>query len=190
MFLCRLIITYMVIELSTFNAKVIFAGDPATGKTCLIRRFVDNFFNQSYLPTLGFEISVKPLQIASQTIIFSVWDVEGQKTFDNFRLRYYQGSQGFLLAFDMTARETFENLNKWFAEIKEICPHAPIVLVGNKYDLPMHIVTTEEIIVKVEEFGAAGFVLTSAKTGEGVLDAFTMLGKSIIDIITGPPLND
>ena len=179
-----------VINLSSFNAKVIFAGDPAVGKTCLIRRFVDNYFKESYLPTLGFEISVKALQVASQTIVFSVWDVEGQQTFDSFRLRYYQGSHGFLLAFDMTSRKTFENLSKWFADIKEICPHAPFVLVGNKYDLPMHAVTTEEIIAKVEEFGAAGFVLTSAKTGEGVLEAFTMLGKSLIDIFTGPPLND
>ena len=170
-----------VIEaMSAVNAKVVVVGDQAVGKTSTIRRFVDDSFKDNYLPTLGFEISVKTLPIQGQIMVFSIWDIAGQQCFDPMRLQYYAGGHGFLMMFNLAVRGTLKNLDNWIVDIQQTCPGAPIVIVGNKSDLPDRTVTDEDLEAKVAEFGAVGSILTSAKTGEGVVEAFALLGASIL----------
>jgi len=170
----------VVVPISSVNAKVLIVGDQAVGKTSTIRRFVDDSFKDNYLPTLGFEISVKTLQIQDRMVVFSIWDIAGQQCFDPMRLQYYAGSQGFLMVFNLAVRGTLRNLDNWIVDIQNTCPNAPIVIIGNKSDLPDRAVTDDDINSKVTTYGAVGAILTSAKTGEGVVEAFMLLGESIL----------
>ncbi len=167
----------------TLNFKILLAGDEAVGKTSLIRRLVKNEFAQDYKPTLGFEITLHPLQVENTLINFVIWDIAGQTAFESVRRSYYKESRGFLLVFNLANRVSLRNLEYWTAEIREICPDAPLVLLGNKADLPDQKVTVEEMRQMAHKLGAVGSLLTSAKNGRGVSEAFVMLGTAIITLL-------
>ncbi len=166
--------------MTVVNAKLVVVGDQAVGKTSLIHRFVDNYFKENYLPTLGFEISVKTLPIKDGVVVYSIWDIAGQQCFDPARLRYYGGSHGFLMLFNLAVRGTLKNLDNWIVDIQKVCPDAPILLVGNKSDLEGRQITEKDIEDKLKQYGAIGYYLTSAKTGNGVLEAFNKIGEVIM----------
>ncbi len=167
----------------TTNFKILLAGDEAVGKTSLIRRLVKNEFALDYKPTLGFEITLHSLQIQNTPISFVIWDIAGQTAFESVRRSYYKESRGFLLVFNLANRVTLRNLEYWTAEIREICPYAPLVLLGNKADLPDQKISVEEMRQMEQKLGAVGSLLTSAKTGRGVSEAFSMLGTAILTLI-------
>ncbi len=166
--------------MSSARFKVVLAGDESVGKSCLVRRFVDEQFSDDYIPTLGFQIFFKSLKIGEYSVDFQIWDVAGQSSFEFARRNYYSHSQGFLLVFDVTNPKSFQNLDKWVAEIRAICPTAPGILVGNKSDLPDGKISEQEFAQKSEQLSASGRVLTSAKTGSKVNDAFDLLGRTIL----------
>ncbi|OLS14022.1 MAG: small GTP-binding protein [Promethearchaeota archaeon CR_4] len=166
--------------MNSANFKIVLAGDEAVGKTCLIRRLIKDTFSQDYKPTLGFEILLHQMQIKSVPINFVIWDIAGQTAFESVRQSYYKDSRGFLLVFNLGNRVTLRNLEYWVAEIKESCPTAPFVMLGNKVDLPEHKVTEGEMKQMAQKLGAIDSIFTSAKTGQGVIEAFTLLGTAIL----------
>ena len=166
--------------MSAINLKILLAGDEAVGKTSLIRRLVKNEFAQDYKPTLGFEITIYTLQIDQTSVNFVIWDIAGQTAFESVRKSYYKESRGFLIVFNLVNRISLRNLEYWVKEIRETCPDAPLVLIGNKADLPDIKVSAGEMQQAAQKLGATNSIITSAKTGQGVRDAFIMLGKAIL----------
>lgn len=166
--------------MSAINFKIVLAGDEAVGKTCLIRRLIINEFSQDYKPTLGFEILLHKMLIKDVPITFVIWDIAGQTAFESVRRSYYKDSRGFLLVFNLANRVTLRNLEYWAAEIKETCPTAPLVMLGNKVDLPEQKVTHHEMKQIAKDLGCVDSILTSAKTGQGVKEAFNLLGMAIL----------
>ncbi len=166
--------------MSSARFKVLLAGDENVGKSSLVRRFVDNKFTEDYVPTLGFQIFFKSLNIGEYSVDFQIWDVAGQQSFEFARRNYYTHSQGFLLVFDLTNPASFQHLENWIAEVRAICPKSPFVLVGNKADLPDLKIKEVEFNKKSEQLGASGRILTSAKNGSKVTDAFDVLGRTIL----------
>ncbi len=134
---------------------------------------------ENYLPTLGFEVSVKNTQINGQTVIFSIWDIGSQNP-KELRLKYFQGAAGFLIVFDITSRQTFDALDQFCSEIRSVAPESPIVFMGNKIDLPKHLIALEELRQKAEKFNIIASTFTSAKSGEGIQDAFSIIGKNLL----------
>ncbi len=165
---------------SDANFKIVLAGDPDVGKTSLIYRFVEEIFANEYLPTLGFQIFTKSLVIENVHVNFQVWDVGGGLSFRYIRKNYYSYSEGFLLVFDLGKPESFQNLTTWLAEIREVCPKEPFILVGNKSDLPDRKVSDAEIDAKLKQLGASGKIFTSAKVGSNTNEAFLLLGRIIL----------
>ncbi len=169
-----------MISISTISLKIVVVGDYAVGKTCCIHRYIDNRFIGNYIPTLGFEISVKTIKIAGKIVVFSIWDMGAQQCYEPTNYRYYDGSRGFIMVYDLTNQESFLNLDHWIVDIKEACPKASIILVGNKADMPERAITETEIQKKASEYDANGYVTTSAKTGMGIKETFNLLGLSIL----------
>ncbi len=165
------------------NYKILLAGDESVGKTSLIRRLVKNEFAIDYKPTLGFEITSHSLQIKDISIALVIWDIAGQTCFQSVRRNYYKGSDGFLLVFNLANRISLRNLEYWAVEIKEMCPNAPLVILGNKSDLPDHKVTVAEMQKMTQKLGAVDSILTSAKTGQGVQDVFLLIGNAIFSLL-------
>ncbi len=134
---------------------------------------------ENYLPTLGFEVSVKTAQFSGKTVILSIWDIGSQNPKD-LRMKYFQGAAGFLVAFDVTNRQSFDALDQYCGEIRSAAPKSPIVFIGNKIDLPNHQISLEELRVKAKKYNIIASTFTSARSGEGVVDAFSAIGKALL----------
>ncbi len=156
--------------------KIVVIGDPAVGKTSLIRRFSENKFDTSYLPTIGADFNLKVIELPDAQVIMTVWDIGGHDRFQSIRSFYYSGAHGGIIAFDLTRKETFDNVKKWVTDILTGAGEKiPLVLMCNKSDLTNQIVVNEEEIKKlVDELGITYF-MTSAKSGLNVQDTFQKL---------------
>jgi len=171
---------------SKFAFKLLLVGEPEVGKTSLIKRYVENFFEEGYQITLGVDFLSKTIQLPGengqeQELIYQIWDVAGQSGFTNFRHLYLKKAHGVFLVFDLTRLdETLDKLDRWRKDVKEQSPEAKIIVIGNKEDLvdqenPQ--ISEKEVLEKLE---AHGFISTSAKTGSKVEGAFVKMGKLIL----------
>jgi len=169
-----------------YSFKVVEIGDSAVGKTAIKVRFTDDYFKQDLKTTLGVDFGYKEIkcEYVSSDLLFTgshrftakinVWDAAGQSYFDKIRGMYYKNAHGCLLCYDVTNPQSFENLDKWLAELDEnVGKKIPVLLVGNKIDLERK-VPREKAIEYANKHGFL-FVETSAKTGEGVEEAFKKL---------------
>ncbi len=160
------------------SVKIILIGDGGTGKTSLVNQFVHRKFSSIYKTTIGVDIT--PYQVlvkdTGKIIRFVIWDMSGQTHFEQFRSRFYTGSSGAIVVYDLTNASSYLNIQTWIKECRNACNKTiPITLMGNKADLD------ELIILETQqpktEFPA---VLTSAKNNWNVDKAFFSLFEAII----------
>lgn len=116
--------------------KVIVLGDGFVGKTAITVRFCEDRFQKEYKMTIGVNFGVKKLTYNSEPYALQIWDVAGQQRFLFLRTRYYAGAFGVILVYDSTNKLTFQNLANWTQEFQEQIGNRPVVVVGNKIDLP------------------------------------------------------
>lgn len=167
---------------SDFIFKICVIGDPATGKTSLIKRFTQGSFNKDYIKTLGAQFS-KFEKISEDGKIHTrlfFWDVAGQSEFSFMRPTFYNGAKATIVIYDLTREETEKNVKTWIKDISQYCGKLPTVLFANKSDLIDEKDLNLEKIKKTfknQEF--LDMYITSAKTGKHVQDAF----NSIIEIL-------
>ena len=165
-----------------FSFKIIVLGDQNVGKTSLILRHAENKFKESYLPTLGVSITTNTIDLSLRKAktLFSIWDFGGQSYFRRVRLSYYAGAQACFIVFDLTNRESFENVLKWNEEKLKFAGDIVTILLGNKNDLPERAVSNEEVVEFANKNGFT-FFETSALTGSNVTDAFSLLAYKLVD---------
>ncbi len=169
--------------------KTICVGDGGCGKTALTVRFTQGIFREQYEMTIGVGFAVKNLEIAGKKIKLHVWDTGGQERFVNVRALYYKGSAGALCVFDLTNRESFEHVPNFLAEINTYSGKTiPVVLVGNKSDLSNREVTREEAVTLAKKLGLF-YLESSAKTGSGVTDCFTLLAAKMAGLEIPPEMS-
>ncbi len=164
------------------SKKVILVGDFATGKTSLIRRFVDNQFSDTYLSTIGVKISKKKLTLANGIEVqCMIWDIEGGTQSKPVNTTYFTGTHGAFLVADITREETINHLSDYLAILKEKYPGVPVIIALNKSDkLPLE--DAKNRVDKVAEAYKGDIIttiLTSAKTGEGVEEMFYSMAEAM-----------
>ncbi|MHA1718924.1 MAG: GTP-binding protein [Promethearchaeota archaeon] len=162
------------LPIGNFSAKIIVLGAPGVGKTSLIRRFVDDKFAESYVSTIGVDISRKEVIISETcTVNESLWDIGGQaQEMAPHRKRFYQGANFAFLVFDISRKSTFEKIKNWEDDLRNsINRQVSVILIANKTDLEEHEVKLEEIKEKALSLNCP-FLLCSAKSGSNVNDAF------------------
>jgi len=167
-----------------FTSKLILTGDFKVGKTSLIKRFVENLFSESYISTIGVEISKKTVVMDEDTKInFILWDIGGQiSSMAPYRHRFYEGASAAFIVIDRTRPNNLESVNKWYKEILDaVSRNIPVVIVGNKSDLQDKLVITEEEIKIVAKELGFHYILTSALTGENVNEAFLYIAYRLIE---------
>ncbi len=141
--------------------KIILLGDSSVGKTCIFKKITTGQFNEKIISTIGMDRRTLNLEINTskegepehkQNCDIQLWDTAGQERFRSITKNYYASSQGLLFIYDITKRETFENLDEWFKNVKDdlgIDNNYLIFLIGNKLDLAEE--KTENRQVTLEE---------------------------------------
>ncbi|TFF90576.1 MAG: GTP-binding protein [Promethearchaeota archaeon] len=172
-----------------YRFKFIIIGDHEVGKTSIVRRFVENKFTKDYRATIGLNIMSHKYEFYGNQIQFSLWDIGAQSFFKRFRKTYYTGAQAAFIVFDVTNRESFENIQTWYDEVNQFLDlkKLPIVIVGNKVDLENQriieyqegVKMTKEISEK-EDISNISYIETSALTGENIQDAFSLISYHYI----------
>jgi len=164
---------------SMIKKKICLLGVSAVGKTSLVRQYVHSIFTDKYHSTLGVKIDTKSLDIHDTRVELLIWDIHGDEDYKPIHLNYLKGSAGFLLVADGTRANTLQRAmqikEKVFNSIGEI----PFVILLNKADL---IDDWDILDEDIQELKSAGwFVLySSAKTGEGVEEAFYQLASEVV----------
>ena len=175
--------------------KVCLLGDGAVGKTALRERYLGKQFSSGYVMTIGADFAVKKTRIMTEEgekyVKFQIWDLAGQPRFNSVRELYYKGSHGGLLVFDITRRDSFDNLNAWIEELFKNSGRGamPVAVLGNKVDLREEeddCVTKDEALEFAEDLKKKfqfncniPYLETSAKTGENVDESFNELAHNI-----------
>ena len=122
------------------KVKICLVGEGAVGKTCLIRRFVHDQFEDRYISTLGAKVSKKEIVIqgngAAVDVDMTIWDIMGEKGFrELLKEAYFHGAQGVLAVCDVTRKETLTDLEEWIAAVVKVTGNIPVELLANKVDL-------------------------------------------------------
>lgn len=166
--------------------KVSLIGDPGVGKTSLIRRFVLDQFSDDYLSTIGAKVTKKEMLIDVREqdlrihLILMIWDVAGQKEYQQFHEMYLKGMEGVLAVCDLSRRNTFERLKDSLALVAKHAPGTPMVFMLNKCDLvDPSTVDLREVEALAGQKGVP-ILPTSAKTGLNVEATFSKLTMMII----------
>ena len=165
------------------KTKICLVGEQAVGKTSLVHRFVSGAFNESYIRTLGTVVSKKQFNLDDVAgldlhVDMTILDIMGMQTFMQlFLSAYFRGASGVLAVADLTRRPTLEALESWIAGVESVVGKIPVFIVVNKADLEDRAeYGTQEIQALAGAHGAASIV-TSAKTGARVDDAFHSLAR-------------
>ena len=123
-------------EGSEFAFKILLLGDSSVGKTCFLKRYTENTFQDAYLSTIGFDFKYKLVTLEDGKIVkVQLWDTAGEERFRTIAKSYYKGAHGIVLIYDVTNRKTYENIRKWMNQIKDdSSSNISIILVANKID--------------------------------------------------------
>jgi small GTP-binding protein len=160
--------------------KIVVAGDSAVGKSCLLSRFVDNSFAQTYTSTVGVDFKIKTMEVDGTTVKLQVWDTAGQERFKAIVNSYYRGANVVFIVFDLSTRETFINVTKWYNEAQRLSlDDTKMILIGCKSDLSWE-VSLDEIKETAQRFEIP-WAICSAYSGSGVNDVFQKAVRSTID---------
>ena len=166
---------------SSKTFKILTIGESGVGKTCILRRFVENKFLKNHLATIGIDFKTKTLNINNQEIKLKIWDTAGQERFRNITTQYYKGADGIVLIYDVTDDASYEKIRDWMEQILSNTKREDIglVLLGNKCDMEPRAVTEEQGNKMAEELKVSYFE-TSALTGQGINEAFNELTRDIM----------
>ena len=142
-------------------------------------RFADDQFTENYVTTIGVDFRFKTMIVMDKIVKVQVWDTAGQERYRSITNAYYRGAEGILIVFDVTNRETFKNIENWIKEVTIFTGNdVVIVSLGNKSDLKKSI--TKSDIDDLKKRTKLEIFNVSAKTGEGVEDAFRHLIELLI----------
>lgn len=153
--------------------KILLLGDFAVGKTSLIRRYIDNTFDDTYLTTIGVKISKKLLTLDTVECELIIWDIEGETSIKKIPNSYFKGASGAIFVCDVNRYETINGLNEHINTFLMLNKDAKHVIAYNKADL-LTIQDKEKL-----QIGANVF-LTSAKNNTNIDALFTTITKEIL----------
>lgn len=165
-----------------YKFKITLLGDVGVGKTSILNRYINSSFNEDYKSTINVEFKVKTILLEDMKIDLKIWDTVGQEKFHSITKNYYRDSNGVFIIFDLTKKKTFLKLKKYINDVQEYSNDAQILILGNKKDL----INEREIkFDDIQNFSNNNNLIEfreiSAKSGEGINEAFNFLIKEMIN---------
>ncbi|KAF6981734.1 hypothetical protein CFC21_000192 [Triticum aestivum] len=168
--------------------KLLLIGDSSVGKSCLLLRFADDAYVDTYISTIGVDFKIRTVELDGKSVKLQIWDTAGQERFRTITSSYYRGAHGIIIVYDVTDRESFNNVKQWLSEIDRYASDSVCkLLVGNKCDLvDSKVVDTEEAKAFAESLGM-NFLETSAKEAINVETAFLTMSSEIKNKMASQP---
>ncbi|KAJ9541787.1 hypothetical protein OSB04_028293 [Centaurea solstitialis] len=96
--------------------KIVLIGDSGVGKSNILSRFTRNEFCLESKSTIGVEFATRTLQVEGKTVKAQIWDTAGQERYRAITSAYYRGAVGALMVYDITKKQTFENVQRAIPE--------------------------------------------------------------------------
>ncbi|KAK4692239.1 Ras-related protein Rab-1A, partial [Lecanoromycetidae sp. Uapishka_2] len=144
--------------------KLLLIGDSGVGKSCLLLRFADDTYTESYISTIGVDF----------------WDTAGQERFRTITSSYYRGAHGICVVYDVTDMDSFNNVKQWLQEIDRYATEGVNkLLVGNKSDMSDKKVVDYTVAKEFADSLGIPFLETSAKNASNVEQAFLTMARQI-----------
>merc|ERR1719331_1159551 len=160
--------------------KLLLIGDSGVGKSCLLLRFADDTYTESYISTIGVDFKIRTIDLDGKTVKLQIWDTAGQERFRTITSSYYRGAHGIIIVYDVTDKESFNNVKHWISEIdKYAADGVNKLLVGNKCDLASKKVVAYDEAKEVADSLGVRFMETSAKNAHNVEQAFQIMAGEI-----------
>ncbi|EFJ27959.1 rab family GTPase [Selaginella moellendorffii] len=165
--------------------KIVLIGDSAVGKSNLLSRYSRNEFHLNSRATIGVEFQTQSMVIEGKEVKAQIWDTAGQERFRAVTSAYYRGAVGAMIVYDISQKQTFENVERWLEELRVYSDFSLVtMLVGNKSDLEsLRQVSIEEATDLAEREGLF-FIETSALDSTNVAAAFETVIKEIFGMVS------
>ncbi|KAF8136098.1 P-loop containing nucleoside triphosphate hydrolase protein [Boletus edulis] len=158
--------------------KLLLIGDSGVGKSCLLLRFADDTYTESYISTIGVDFKIRTIELEGKTVKLQI----GQERFRTITSSYYRGAHGIIVVYDVTDNDSFTNVKQWLQEIDRYASEGVNkLLVGNKSDLTSKKVVEYSVAKEFADQLSIPFLETSAKNATNVEQAFLTMAKQIKD---------
>jgi len=169
--------------------KLLLIGDSGVGKSCLLLRFADDSYSESYISTIGVDFKIRTVDLDAKVIKLQIWDTAGQERFRTITSSYYRGAHGIIVVYDVTDQESFNNVKQWLNEIDRYAnENVNKLLVGNKSDLTSRKVVDHETAKAFADELGIKFLETSAKNATNVEQAFMTMAQEIKNRMATQPV--
>ena len=168
------------------KCQLLIIGDAIVGKTSILSRFENNSFNPNYLATVGLDFFKKEVIIDNKKIRIKIWDTAGQERYKSLTKGFFRNAQGIIIVFDVTNKESFDNLQYWIQSILNNISdigNIPVIIIGNKIDLPQREINKEDGENYAKKYNYKYFE-TSAKSGENIEESIMFLVREVLKLPT------
>ncbi|EMR09239.1 GTP-binding protein ypt1 [Pneumocystis murina B123] len=160
--------------------KLLLIGDSGVGKSCLLLRFSDDTYTESYISTIGVDFKIRTIELEGKTVKLQIWDTAGQERFRTITSSYYRGAHGIIIVYDVTDQDTFNNVKQWLQEIDRYASESVNkLLIGNKSDMVDKKVVDPSQAKELANGLNIPFLETSAKSSTNVEQAFVTMAQEI-----------
>jgi len=163
-----------------FRFKIVVIGDGAVGKTSLIKKYTKGTFERDYVKTIGAQLSKYNKEINGDMIRLIFWDLAGQEDFNFLHDLFYKESKAAIIVYSLEKNDlgydSFTHIENWYKKLIKHCGDIPAILFANKVDLIDNSnIDTIRIQELVHKYNFLRYFITSAKSGEGVIEAFNAI---------------
>ena len=167
-----------------FGFKITVIGDGGVGKTSLIQKFTNETFTKDYIKTIGAQFSVFDKEIEGDKVKLLFWDIAGQDDFNFLRPAFFKDSRAAIVVCSLEnnklGEDSFKHIKNWVKDIFSYCGEIPVVVCANKVDLvDEQKIDTSKCAELVKKNDFLGYFITSAKTGQGVVEAFNSIIENL-----------
>ena len=167
-----------------FVFKITVIGDGGVGKTSLIAKYTEGTFEEDYISTVGAQFSFYDEKVNGDECKLYFWDIAGQDEFEFLRADFHEESRAAIIVYSLEenehGKESLNHINTWNEDLKKHCGDIPVIIFANKVDLVEEgKVDDTKVQSFVKEKNIIGIYRTSAKTGQGVTEAFQKIIREL-----------
>jgi len=168
--------------------KVIIFGEGGVGKTTLIRRYLEGYFEDSIKMTIGVDFFMKHITIEDITVSLQIWDFAGEERFRFLLPGYVSGASGGIFMYDITRQSTLNRTHEWMTIFKkeyakkENNELLPVIALGGKTDREEdRSVNLTYAKNRLSDFNCLDFMECSSKSGKNIEEVFITLTRHLIE---------